>query len=175
MGQNTLDRNRSIALAELLKTSLELDLKDLEALEQLLQHERSSLEKSIFTELEAIANKKMTASNELDRRAKHRIAQLNSSGLNASSGKDWLQTIELLEKQSGIQLWALWRSVESALKQCDRLLKINEKIVSTMHQSANNFLTALEEDAGSVKVNTYSAVGEKSRSGATGRTPIASI
>ena len=155
-----LNKSQAVALAEFLRTSLELDLRDLEALNTLLSEERSALEQTEIASLQAIAGRKSDLVSELDRRAKQRQTQLQANRLPSQGSQDWLKTIEHIESKSGLKLWALWRDVEAALKNCNTLLQINEKIISAMHHSASRFIDELHEKSGAQKAGTYGAKGE---------------
>ena len=148
------------ALGEYLKTSLELDLGDLMQLNDLLSQERGSLEKNAFDQLPEINDDKARLSLSLEKRASQRDAELNANALEGKDSQSWLHIIELIESRSGLRLWSLWRKVEQELKACDRMLKINEKIVAGMQQSANQFIQAIkQQESGSSPSQTYGAKG----------------
>lgn len=169
---NKLGASEAVALAEYLKTSLELDLQDLEQLSKLLIEEKKSLEQSSYDTLENITHKKLDITQSLERRSAQRNKQLNSQGLGSEDSKRWLETIEQVEARSGLRLWSVWRAVEKELKSCDRLLKVNEKIAAAIHHSANRFLGLIKEETNKLDIG-YNATGSSETSNNNSTRPLA--
>ena len=168
----TLSASEAVALAEYLKTSLELDLQDLGQLSELLIEEKKNLEQSSYDALENITHKKLDITQSLERRSVQRNKQLNSQGLGSEDSKSWLETIEQVEASSGLRLWSVWRSVEKELKSCDRLLKVNEKIAAAIHHSANRFLGLIKEETNKLDIG-YNATGSSETSNTSSSRPLA--
>lgn len=157
------------ALGEYLKTSLELDLLDLTHLNSLLQEERKTLESNQFDALDNINENKERLSLSLEKRSSQRNTELEARQLEGKDSQSWLYIIELIEKRTGLKLWSLWRKVESELKACDKMLKINEKIVAGMQHSANQFIYAIKQESGAMTTGTYSSKGDATKNVASNR------
>ncbi|MBT8151210.1 MAG: flagellar protein FlgN [Gammaproteobacteria bacterium] len=143
--------------------SLTDDRADLLAMNALLEKEKSILDSGEHKLLEATAHEKIQLAAQLDARHQARATLLpklpNETGANDSeSAQTWNKKLDVLQKQSGVNLAQAWQEVESLLKKSNEKLKTNEKIVSSLQSNANRFINLLREQNGGGK--TYTESGE---------------
>jgi len=141
--------------------SLNQDMADLKLLLGLLNEERACLEVTEHDKLDVYTEKKSAVCNLLDERAKQRAQKLSLLTLRCGNSAEWQQTLVALQPTKyGSDLRVAWDKTEGALQECDKAMRINEKIVSSLLQSARQFISALRVTDNSSEV--YDASGRTS-------------
>ena len=152
---NNTSKNPSTAQQVLL--SLQQDKTDLNALQQNLLAERQALEKRQHQQLDFYNQQKAELTSTLDKRYSDRLQLLAKNG-NSINGENWRKLLDALQAESRLPLSSLWNEVETQLKECQKLLLINEKIVANLQQNVEQLLGALR--GASNTSQTYSAKGK---------------
>ncbi len=125
--------------------SLRQDLSNLDEILSILQEERSYLESTDHSQLDAFTHSKSKLSGLLDERAKARTQLLNSINLRCDNAQQWEATLSTFDKTiHGSDIRSTWAKVEDNLKLCDTATQVNGKIVASLLQSAKQFITALQ-------------------------------
>ena len=57
---------------------------------------------------------------------------------------NWIKTIEKLNEATDLPLLNLWKKMQTQLKDCQRLLMINERILGGLQQGGERFMTLLK-------------------------------
>lgn len=145
------------ALAQHFLRSLQQDKTDLAALENCLTEERSVLESSDHNRLPTYTEQKAKLTQQLEQRYTERLKTLQP-GMTPANSEGWRKLLQQLQDDSKLPLVALWDEVEKQLKDCQKLLLINEKIVAGLQNNVSQLMNALRGATGSGQ--TYSAKGK---------------
>lgn len=152
-----MQEKKSVAIK--LQHSFNQDMGDISTLSDLLDQERSALEKRDQGLIQQTGKNIALLTQTLQKRDSERRRLLGINKINDPTPEDWINLLENTEKQSGLPLIGFWRDLEKQLKHCNTKLQINQKIVSQLQNSVNTFLNSLSQNQD--QADTYSALGKK--------------
>jgi flagellar biosynthesis/type III secretory pathway chaperone len=145
-----------------LRTSLNQDTHDVDALHTCLDEERRALEGNLHDALPTIAKRKATLVDSLNQRQQQRAGLLKAAGY-SDRPEQWEATLAHIDQAVQAGLAEQWSRLAVQLTTCRRQLLVNEQILAGMRRSVGRFLNILRGQTGAGQ--TYDAKGVARRFG----------
>lgn len=145
------------SLANEIYQSLGADQADLQQLTEWLNKEKLALEQQDHASINDFAKQKDILVRRLEQRSQLRITVLERHDYYPQQGK-WLTTIEALNQHTPSDLLGMWLNLEEQLKACQRVLLLNETIITGLKQNVDRFMNILHGQTSTTQ--TYNALGQ---------------
>ena len=138
--------SQSLSLESILKTSLE----KMQQLHEILLKETSALKENNIEELEAVTQKKITLTQQIEENERQRIHFLTIRALNPAKPSDWL---------SNNKLNAFWSKIKNVSEQAQKQNQINGVVINGNRHRAQTQIEILSASPPAAEL-VYSASGK---------------
>ena len=150
-----------VALRNILLSLIESDLKNAEALREILERVKTALSDREIESLQALLESQQPILASMHQNAKQRTDILRKMGLQ-DNAEQWQKVLEKFD------LLDAWKPLRKTLKRCDDLNQINQRVISRNRHSIGRLIDIVRGEYG--QPTLYNSDGDTRSKGNRGRT-----